>query len=271
MAWMNLLRCSFRRRSALAATDGATMPDGAMLAGEPGVGVSGGFADFLHFFRSWVTNPLRVAAIAPSGDPLARLMTQEIEPFDGPIVELGPGTGVFTRALLARGIAESELTLIEFGGEFLPGLQRRFPDARIVQMDAAELGEAGLFETRCVGAVVSGLPLLSMSPAKVEGILSGASQPFEKVVPSISSPMARVARCRARSSTGSGWKRPISAVPSVTYHRRPSTGSFGAARGEGGRETSGPCLEEVAEFVSPSDRGSAHPGCFARYSRGLRR
>lgn len=174
MALMNLLRCSFRRRDALATRESAAMPDGTLLASEPGIGVSGGVSDFLRFFRSWVTNPLRVAAIAPSGDPLARLMTQEIEPFDGPIVELGPGTGVFTRALLARGVAESELTLIEFGAEFLPGLQRRFPEARIVQMDAAELGEAGLFETRCVGAVVSGLPLLSMSPAKVEGILSGA-------------------------------------------------------------------------------------------------
>jgi phosphatidylethanolamine/phosphatidyl-N-methylethanolamine N-methyltransferase len=174
--WMKYLRCSLRRRDALAGSDGATLADGPLIGGEAGVGVgfAGGAGDFLRFFRSWVTNPLRVAAIAPSGDPLARLMTKEIEPFDGPIIELGPGTGVFTRALLARGIAESELTLIEYGGEFLPGLQRRFPQARIVQMDAAELSGAGLFDGRSVGAVVSGLPLLSMSPAKVEGILAGA-------------------------------------------------------------------------------------------------
>lgn len=132
------------------------------------------FSDFLHFFRSWISNPMRVAAVAPSGDSLARLMTQEIAPLDGPVIELGPGTGVFTRALLARGVAESDLTLIEYGPEFVPGLQRRFPQARVLQMDAAKLAHADLFDGAIAGAIVSGLPLLSMSPRKVTAILGGA-------------------------------------------------------------------------------------------------
>jgi len=137
-------------------------------------------ADFVQFFRSWVSNPMRVAAVAPSGERLARLMTQEIEPFDGPILELGPGTGVFTRALLARGIPESALTLVEFGEEFTVRLRRRFPEARVVQMDAAKLGQCGLFDDAPFGAVVSGLPLLSMSPSKVAAIVGGA---FETMKP----------------------------------------------------------------------------------------
>jgi phospholipid N-methyltransferase len=132
------------------------------------------FSDFMHFFRSWLSNPLRVAAIAPSGDSLARIMTSEIAALDGPIIELGPGTGVFTRALLARGISESDLTLIEYGPEFIGSLQKRFPDARILQMDAAHLAQADIFEGEPVGAVVSGLPLLSMSPRKIASILAGA-------------------------------------------------------------------------------------------------
>ncbi|KAB1125022.1 class I SAM-dependent methyltransferase [Neorhizobium galegae] len=132
------------------------------------------FSDFLHFFRSWISNPLRVAAVAPSGDSLARLMTQEIAPLDGPVIELGPGTGVFTRALLARGVAQSDLTLIEYGPEFVPGLQRRFPEARVLQMDAAKLAHEDIFEGEPVGAVISGLPLLSMSPRKITSILGGA-------------------------------------------------------------------------------------------------
>ncbi|MBB4239257.1 class I SAM-dependent methyltransferase [Rhizobium esperanzae] len=131
-------------------------------------------ADFLHFFRSWISNPLRVAAIAPSGDSLARIMTSEIAALDGPIIELGPGTGVFTRALLARGVSEADLTLIEYGPEFIAALQARFPSARVLQMDAAQLAEAGIFEGEPVGAVVSGLPLLSMSPAKIAAIVAGA-------------------------------------------------------------------------------------------------
>jgi phospholipid N-methyltransferase len=131
-------------------------------------------SDFVQFFRSWVSNPLQVSAIAPSGERLARLMTKEVEALDGPVLELGPGTGVFTRALLARGIRECDLTLIEFGAEFAGALSARFPEARVVQMDASEIGQAGLFDGKSVNAVVSGLPLLSIPPAKVAAILSAA-------------------------------------------------------------------------------------------------
>ncbi len=87
---------------------------------------------------------MRVAAVAPSGPVLARLITREIMPDVGPVLELGPGTGVFTRALLARGVPESHLTLIEFGPEFARLLAERFPQARVVSIDAARIVEAGL-------------------------------------------------------------------------------------------------------------------------------
>jgi phospholipid N-methyltransferase len=101
-------------------------------------------------------------------------MTCEITSEHGPILELGPGTGVFTRALLARGVSESQLTLVEYGGDFVPMLQSRFPEARILTMDAAKLGHLDLFPDEPVGAVVSGLPLLSMPLRKITSILSGA-------------------------------------------------------------------------------------------------
>ena len=131
-------------------------------------------ADFFRFFWSWTSDPLRVAAIAPSGESLARAMTREIGPSDGPVLELGAGTGVFTRALLAQGVRESDLTLIEYGSDFMRMLQLRFPQARVLWMDASQLGQYGLFPAANVGAVVSGLPLLSMSPRKVMSILNGA-------------------------------------------------------------------------------------------------
>ncbi len=132
------------------------------------------YSDFGRFFRSWLSDPLRVAAVAPSGEALARVMTRDISPADGPVLELGPGTGVFTRALLARGIRESDLTLVEYGTEFADMLEERFPDARVLQMDAANLCRRRLFKGAPVNAVVSGLPLLSMPPKKVMYILSGA-------------------------------------------------------------------------------------------------
>ncbi|AYD01201.1 methyltransferase domain-containing protein [Neorhizobium sp. NCHU2750] len=130
-------------------------------------------ADVWRFLRSWASNPLRVGAVAASGQTLARLITQEIGADAGPVIELGPGTGVFTRALLARGVAESELTLIEYGHEFLPMLERRFPAARVLQMDASRLRRAQIFDGQAAGAAVSGLPLLSMSPRKQTAILAG--------------------------------------------------------------------------------------------------
>jgi phospholipid N-methyltransferase len=132
-----------------------------------------GCLDFVQFFRSWIADPLRVAAVAPSGEALARLITRDIPSDDGPVLELGPGTGVFTKALLARGISERDLTLVEYGSEFMRMLQFRFPQARVLWMDAAQLGRYDLYAGAPVGSVVSGLPLLSMSPRKVTSILSG--------------------------------------------------------------------------------------------------
>ena len=130
-------------------------------------------SDLQHFLRSWLSDPLRVSAVAPSGDALARLMTREISPCDGPILELGPGTGVFTKALLDRGVSESELTLIENGPDFARLLRHRFPQSRVLLADAARLARLDLFPVASVGAVVSGLPLLSMSPRQVLSVLRG--------------------------------------------------------------------------------------------------
>src|SRR5262245_33098954 len=77
-------------------------------------------ADILPFFLAWVRNPLRVAAVAPSGPAASSLMAQEITAETGPVIELGPGTGVFTRALLRRGVSQQDLTLVEYGSDFIP-------------------------------------------------------------------------------------------------------------------------------------------------------
>lgn len=131
-------------------------------------------ADLLPFFRSWIRNPLRTAAILPSGNSISALMTKEINADMGPVLELGPGTGPFTRSLLQRGIPEARLTLVEYSTEFARFLGKKFPHARILRMDAARIGDFNLFEPGTVGAVVSGLGVLTMPPRQVKGILNGA-------------------------------------------------------------------------------------------------
>mgnify|MGYP001072012817 CR=1 FL=1 len=130
--------------------------------------------DFFPFFRAWIASPLQIAAVAPSGNALAELITSEVPRRPGAVLELGAGTGAFTRALLARGVDESALTLIESAPDFAQLLERRFRNARVLRMDAARLTQDRIFEGAPVGAIVSGLPLLSMPARKVIAILAGA-------------------------------------------------------------------------------------------------
>lgn len=129
--------------------------------------------DSLSFFLAWAMAPMRVASVTPSSTKLAELMTREIDADTGPVLELGPGTGPFTRALLARGVTENDLTLVEAGGDFAALLKKRFPAARVLQMDATELRHARPFNEPVVGAVVSGLPFLNFPPRKTLAILEG--------------------------------------------------------------------------------------------------
>ncbi|MDQ0996307.1 phosphatidylethanolamine/phosphatidyl-N-methylethanolamine N-methyltransferase [Phyllobacterium ifriqiyense] len=126
------------------------------------------------FFRAWLSAPLQVASITPSGRALSALMTTGITAQTGTVIELGPGTGAFTRALLNRGVFEENLILVEYGEDFATQLALRFPKARTIQMDAAQLHKLAPEPQARVGAVVSGLPLLSMPARKVIAILDGA-------------------------------------------------------------------------------------------------
>jgi phosphatidylethanolamine/phosphatidyl-N-methylethanolamine N-methyltransferase len=128
----------------------------------------------LTFLRALTSDPSLVGAIAPSGAALAKLITSEIRRDSGHIVEYGAGTGVFTQALLAQGVREGDLTLVEYRPDFAQLLKERFPEARVLRMDAGSLHKQNLFHNAPVGAVVSGLPLLNMSPRKIVSILSGA-------------------------------------------------------------------------------------------------
>lgn len=131
------------------------------------------------FLREWMAAPLRVGAVFPSGATLAKAITAEIDHRTGDVIELGPGTGVFTKALIERGVPEERLALIEAGSEFAVLLETRFPGARTLWMDASQLRGVDLFGGRQAGAVVSGLPLLSMKPRKVIAILDGAFSQME--------------------------------------------------------------------------------------------
>jgi phospholipid N-methyltransferase len=131
-------------------------------------------SDTLLFWRSLLRHPTRIGAVAPSGRALARLITADLPASNTPIIELGPGTGAFTQALIARGVPEHRLALIEADPEFARTLAARFPRARVLTMDATHLGDVADLFDEPAGAILSGLPLLSMPIGNVGAILRGA-------------------------------------------------------------------------------------------------
>ena len=96
--------------------------------------------DEVRFIRSWMEKPLAIGAVTPSGKALARTMAAYLDPsVPGPIIELGPGTGPVTEAIVEQGIDPARLVLVEFDPTFCRLLRARFPAATVVQGDAYSL------------------------------------------------------------------------------------------------------------------------------------
>jgi phosphatidylethanolamine/phosphatidyl-N-methylethanolamine N-methyltransferase len=119
--------------------------------------------DEMQFIRSWFEKPLSTGAVMPSGKALARTMARYVDTkASGPIIELGPGTGPVTEALVQHGVDPARLVLVEFNPSFCRLLRTRYPAATVVQGDAYKLRR--LLETfvrEPAAAVVSGLPLVT--------------------------------------------------------------------------------------------------------------
>lgn len=125
------------------------------------------------FLRQWMRDPVKMASVTPSGRQLTRLMIEQLPPGCSRVVELGAGTGVFTRALLDAGIKPSQLLVVEINPDLVAFLHGRFPGVTAVCADARHLDaladEHGLLADGKVDAVVSGLGMLSMrSEMRVE-------------------------------------------------------------------------------------------------------
>jgi phosphatidylethanolamine/phosphatidyl-N-methylethanolamine N-methyltransferase len=119
--------------------------------------------DEVRFLRSWIEKPLHMGAVMPSSRVLARTMAQYVDPnSDRPVIELGPGTGAITNALIAHGVEQKRLVLVEYNPSFCALLRDRYPHATVVQGDAYALRDSlwNVLDAPA-SAVVSGLPLVT--------------------------------------------------------------------------------------------------------------
>lgn len=171
------------------------------------------FMDEVRFLSSWLKNPKNVGAISPSGPVLARTMAGIVDPsIVGPIVELGPGTGPVTLALLERGIDPKRLALVEYDDKFCELLRQRFPQLKIVQGDAYALDKT--LKGECsfpLAAVVSSLPLLTRPASDRQGLIETAMQllrpgaPFIQFTYGALSPLATDEKNYAASGSKRVW------------------------------------------------------------------
>ncbi len=128
------------------------------------------------FLLRWLMHPTRVGAITPSGRALSKAMVRPVDwSKPGHVIELGAGMGAFTRVLMERAPSIDRLLVVERDPVFFARLQRRMPSAPLAMGDAAELpallARQGVEK---VNAIVSGLPILSMSREIQRKIVMGA-------------------------------------------------------------------------------------------------
>jgi phosphatidylethanolamine/phosphatidyl-N-methylethanolamine N-methyltransferase len=157
--------------------------------------------DDTRFLKTWLDKPLMTGAVSPSSKALARRMASTVDPeLTGPVIELGPGTGPVTEALIARGVAEERLILVEFNPEFCALLKKRYPKAIVIEGDAYAI-EQVLDDvlTRPAAACVSSLPLFTKPEIERLSLLRRAFQlmtpgaPFIQFTYATVSPMPRKA------------------------------------------------------------------------------
>jgi phosphatidylethanolamine/phosphatidyl-N-methylethanolamine N-methyltransferase len=133
-------------------------------------------AEHWDFLRGLLARPKGVGAIAPSSPILARAIARQIDPsVSGPVLELGPGTGVVTEALIERGIAPARITAIEYDPDFVARVTARCPGVTVIEGDAFNLKETLRHANdEPFAGVVSGLPLLNWPMKMRHGLIEGA-------------------------------------------------------------------------------------------------
>jgi phosphatidylethanolamine/phosphatidyl-N-methylethanolamine N-methyltransferase len=126
------------------------------------------FDDELKFFKGWIDKPKAVGSIVPTSSIAARRMASVVNPRSGlPVLEVGPGTGVVTRAILALGVKPENLYLVEYSADFVDHLKELFPGVNVIRGDAFDLDRTlGELRETVFDSVVSGVPLLNFPVAQ---------------------------------------------------------------------------------------------------------
>lgn len=133
------------------------------MAPMPGTSHFASLRSNLLFLRGLRASPRGVASLFPSSRALARRIAAQVDPdASGTVLELGPGTGAVTSALLERGVSARRLVLVERDENFVQSLRMRFPGVCVRLGNALEINDVLRDRPEPASAIVSGLPLLNL-------------------------------------------------------------------------------------------------------------
>lgn len=133
------------------------------------------------FLKEFWKDKQMVGAICPSTCFLGEKMIENVD-FDKArtIVELGPGTGVFTELILDRMHPDAKLLVFELNDSFYQNLAKRFNDPRVqIIHDSAEK-IADYTDGKKVDAVISSLPLMVFSEKLRNNVVNAAYDSLKK-------------------------------------------------------------------------------------------
>jgi phosphatidylethanolamine/phosphatidyl-N-methylethanolamine N-methyltransferase len=126
----------------------------------------------------------QVGAMSPSSRFLASKMVENIDFSTAKVlVELGPGTGVFTHVLLEKMLPDAHLLVFELNDAFYHELVKNIQDPRVQLIhDSAEkiqeyLKQSGLAEA---DVIISSLPLAMFSSELRRNILNASKDALKK-------------------------------------------------------------------------------------------
>ncbi len=133
----------------------------------PAGGKGSGFREGFGFLKAWLRQPKSVGSVWPTSAPMARRMAGVIDLSSGlPVLEVGPGTGTITKAILDAGLPHDRLWALEYSHEFAARLKAKHPKAHVIEGDAFELARSlGAGRPKLFDSAISGLPLLNFPVA----------------------------------------------------------------------------------------------------------
>jgi len=132
-----------------------------------------GLREHLIVFSRFLRSPRTVGALSASSRALARAVVEEASVADGArVVELGPGTGALTCAIVEQVSPESRFLAVDLDPEFVRQIGLRWPSVECVCASAEHLHD--LLRDRKllpVDHIISGLPFTSLPAPMTAGIL----------------------------------------------------------------------------------------------------